>query len=278
MKMANDTGIHWTDDTVNPTTGCDGCELWTPTNRVCYAGILHEQKGATNIGFSPVFNILQPHPGRMAEAAARPGLRGRVRDDGPWKNGLPRLIFISSNSDSLSTDISFDYLYAEIITHVTSPQGRRHVWQWLTKRPKRMAEFARWLEGLGVTWPPNLWAGTSVTTTDTLSRVTQLLEVPAAVRFLSVEPQLEDLDMSRHLDGIHWVIQGGGSGTGATRFDVEWADRMRGQCQEAGVPYFLKQLGSVAFENGERLRLRHPHGSDWSEWAERLKVREFPDV
>ena len=276
--MANETQIHWTDSTVNPTAGCDGCELWTPENRTCYAGLLHEQKAATNIGFSPDFKILQPFPGRMAEAAGLSSLRGRVRDGGPWKNGLPRMIFISSMSDALSAAVSFDYLFAEIIDNVSSESGRRHVWQWLTKRPPRMAKFARWLEDMGVPWPPNLWAGTSVTDTDTLSRVRQLLEVPAAVRFLSVEPQIEDIDMSGHLAGIGWVIQGGGSGSESSRFDVEWADRMREQCRAAGVPYFLKQLGTVAFENGEPLPLRHYHGSDWAEWHERLRVREFPDV
>lgn len=141
-----------------------------------------------------------------------------------------------------------------------------------------MAEFARWLKDLGVPWPANLWAGTSVTTSPTRSRIADLVEVSAAVRFLSVEPQIEDIDLAGRLDGIHWVIQGGESGTGSRRFDVEWADRMREQCKGAGVAYFLKQLGSVAFEIGQPYPMRHPHGGDWTEWYERLRVREFPAI
>ncbi len=279
-QMANETNIHWTDSTVNPTTGCDGCELWPadPEARTCYAGLLHERKGATNIGFAPRFDIVTPFPGRMAEAARWSSLRGRVRNDGPWKNGLPRMIFVSNLSDALSASVSFEYLFTEIIGEVGSVHGQRHIWQWLTKRPKRMAEFARWLERYEVPWPPNLWAGTSITTAGTISRVTELLDVPAAVRFLSVEPQLEDIDLDGRLDGIHWIIQGGESGARARRFDLEWADRMLGQCRDADVPYFLKQLGKVPFENDEPFPIRHSHGSDWDEWPERLRVREFPQI
>jgi len=282
--MSKTTLIQWCDSSVNPTMGCDGCELWNNQRRSCYAGRQHVIRGGSNPGFSPRFDIVTRFRGRMAKAARWSDLRGRVRDDGPWKDRQPRMIFVSDMSDALSEAVSFGYLLTEVIDVVGSAHGRRHNWPWLTKRPKRMAEFARWLEELGVPWPPNLWAGTSITTAGTLGRVKQLLEVPASVRFLSVEPQIEDIDLADHLDGIHWVIQGGESGKSKDedkvprRFDVEWADRMREQCGEAGVPYFLKQLGSVAFENGERLDLRHGHGGDWNEWHERLRVREFPAI
>jgi protein gp37 len=274
--MSKTTPIQWTDSTCNPTMGCDGCELWGGDRHTCYAGVQHEFRGDSNPGFSPKFEILTFHPGRMAKAAAWPSLLGRVRNDGPWKNGLPRMIFVSDMSDSLSRDVRFEFLLKEVIDNVSSVHGQRHIWQWLTKQPKRMAEFARWLEDLGVPWPANLWAGTSITRTTTLSRVALLLEVPAAVRFLSVEPQLEDIDLSEHLDDIQWIIQGGESGVDPRPFHVEWADRMREQCQDAGVAYFLKQLGSVAFEGGEPYPMRHAHGGDWDEWPERLRVREFP--
>jgi protein gp37 len=276
--MGISTPIQWTDSTCNPTMGCDGCELWGGQRHSCYAGIQHGFRGASNPGFSPRFEILTYHRGRMVTAAGWPCLRGRVRDDGPWKDGLPRMIFVSDMSDALSKDVPFEYLLTEVIDVVGSEMGQRHIWQWLTKRPGRMAEFATWLEKLGVSWPANLWAGTSITTSLTQSRIAELVKVPATVRFLSVEPQIEDIDLEGRLDGIHWLIQGGESGQGARRFDVEWADRLRQQCQDAGVAYFMKQLGAAAFENGEPHDLRHGHGGDWSEWHERLRVREFPVI
>lgn len=276
--MADKTKIQWCDSTVNPTMGCDGCELWSGEIKKCYAGKMHGDKGATNPGFSSAFNNLTQHRGRMAKAAEWPSLRGQTRFDSPWKNGMPRMIFVSDMSDALSKDISFEYLLTEIIDLVGSAKGRQHVWQWLTKRPPRMAEFDRWLEDMGVPWPENLWAGTSLTTNVSRSRIGSLTKVRAKVRFLSVEPQHEDIDLAGRLDGIHWVIQGGESGVGAEAFDIEWADKMRRQCEQAEVAYFMKQLGANVKDYGVPIRLRDRHGGDWSEWDERLKVRDFPAI
>lgn len=277
--MSKDTAIQWCDSTVNPTMGCDGCELWSDGNKTCYAGLLHQNRGETNIGFSPRFDILTFHRGRVARSARWPGLRGCDRPTKPWLNGMPRTIFVSDMSDSLSKDVPFEYLWTEVIDNVGSVAGRQHVWMWLTKRPERMAEFARWLDDLGVQWPENLWAGTSITTARTRSRIRSLMNVPAAVRFLSVEPQLEDIDLDGRLDGVHWVIQGGESGSEARQFDLEWADRTREQCQAAGVAYFMKQLGNDPHENGVPIEVRGRHGGDWDKWPyDRLRVREFPEV
>jgi protein gp37 len=276
--MAKNTAIQWCDGTVNPTMGCDGCELWSADNKTCYAGKLHEDKGQFNIGFSPRFEVLTYHRGRVAKAARWSDLRGCDRPTKPWLNGMPRTIFVSDMSDSLSKDVPFEYLWTEVVDNVSSVAGRRHVWMWLTKRPERMAEFARWLDDLGVPWPENLWAGTSITTAKSLSRIRSLVRVPARVRFLSVEPQLEDIDLGERLEGIHWVIQGGESGSEARRFDLEWADRMREQCRATGVAYFLKQLGNDPYENGEPIRVKGRHGGDWDQWPhERFRVREFPE-
>lgn len=122
--MSKTTPIQWCDSTVNPTMGCDGCELWSPQRHSCYAGILHDRKGGTNVGFSPEFNILTLHRGRMAEAAKWSDLLGRVRDDAPWVDGQPRLIFVSDMSDSLSDEVTFGYLLTEVIDVVGSVNGR----------------------------------------------------------------------------------------------------------------------------------------------------------
>ena len=185
--MAQDTKIQWCDSTCNPTMGCDGCELWNAKRKTCYAGILHMRFGGVTKGYAPTFEDVTEFPGRMADAARWKDLSGQKRPDKPWLNGLPRLIFVSDMSDSLSKIVPFEYLKQEIIDVVTSEKGQRHQWLWLTKVPQRMAKFSKWLDQ---DWPENLWAGTSITTQRTTSRIKHLLRVgnDETIRFLSVEP------------------------------------------------------------------------------------------
>jgi len=277
--MSDKTLIHWADGTVNPTMGCTGCELWNATRKSCYAGEQHETFGDVRQGYSPTFEQITYWPGRMAKAAALADLYGHRRPDKPWLNGMPRLIFISDMGDALCEAVPFDYLRMEIIENVVSTQGQRHCWLWLTKRPKRMAEFSGWLLAQGIPWPANLWAGTTVTTTATFSRIDALRGVgdEKTVRFLSVEPQLESIDLRPRLMGVNWIIQAGESGKQPRKFDVAWALTMYRHCQETGTPYFLKQLGANVCRGEERIRLRNGHGSDWSEWPEDVpKVRQMP--
>ncbi len=284
--MSLKTGIQWCDSTVNPTMGCDGCELWKVLGvkdpaewvRKCYAGRLHLRFGGHTKGYAPTFEEVTTFAGRMEDAAKWRDLSGTDRPDSPWLNRLPRLTFVSDMSDSLSKDITFDYLKAEIIDNVLTEKGRRHRWLWLTKRPGRMATFSKWLKERRIDWPSNLWAGTSVTTQTTASRVPQLLEVgnDDTVRFLSVEPQWESIDVSKWLPQLDWVIQGGESGNPATPFQIEWARELLRQCREQKVAYFLKQLGSHVTRNGERLEFDDAHAGDWSEWPRDLRVRQFP--
>jgi len=277
--MAKLTPIQWCDSAVNPSMGCDGCELWSDKEETCYAGNLHVLRGGRP-GYAPTFKQVTLFPGRMAEAARWKDLLNSVREDKPWLDGLPRLIFVSDMGDSLSKAVSFEYLEAEIISAVVSPEGSRHQWLWLTKRPERMAKFSKVLHAKGIEWPTNLWAGTSVTKQVTVSRVSHLLKVGGAdtIRFLSVEPQREKIDLSAWLPKLDWVIQGGESGRHATPFNIEWASDMLGQCRSVGVPFFLKQLGAHVFDSGQRLRLKDGHGGDWAEWPIEVRVREMPKL
>jgi protein gp37 len=276
--MSKNTAIHWCDSTCNPVMGCDGCELWTGQHKWCYAGILHARHGATNPGYARSFDAVTPFPGRIAEACKWSSLAGQPRKDKPWLNGMPRMIFLSDMGDAFCNSVGFEYLEAEIIDNVTSDLGMRHIWLLLTKRPARMAEFSDWLSGNKITWPENLWAGTTVTSNRVTSRVGELLEVgdDKTVRFLSVEPQWELIDLAQWLERLDWVIQGGQSGCAENPFDIAWARAMRDQCQEYGVAYFLKQLGTHVVEDGQRRRFKNRHASDWAEWEEDLRVRDFP--
>jgi protein gp37 len=214
----------------------------------------------------------------MAEAARWSDLTGKARKDKPWLDGLPRLIFVSDMSDALSAVVPFDFLEEEIVGTVTSPNGQRHQWLWLTKRPDRMAQFSLMLQAKSVGWPKNLWAGTSITTQGTTSRIKHLLRVgdENTIRFLSVEPQRGEIDLKERLLLLDWVIQGGESGSGARPFQLDWALDLMRQCNEAGVAYFLKQLGSTVFSEGRRLLFKDRHAGDWSEWPDEMRVRQMP--
>ena len=278
--MSAATKIQWCDSTCNPTMGCEGCELWNPktAERSCYAGVLHGRFGGVTKGYSPTFNELTYWPGRMADAARWRDLTGTPRKDKPWLDGLPRLIFVSDMSDALSSAVPFNFLEEEVVRIVSSQEGGRHNWLWLTKRPERMAQLSAMLKEKRINWPDNLWAGTSITTQVTTSRIKHLLRVgdEKTIRFLSVEPQREKIDLSQWLPSLDWVIQGGESGRNARHFQLEWVLDMISQCKEAGVAFFLKQLGSAVFSKDERLQFDDGHAGDWSKWPKEVRVRQMP--
>jgi protein gp37 len=278
--MASRIAIQYADDTCNLVMGCDGCQLWSSERKTCYAGVEHETHGGRRPGYSPTFNQITLWPDHMAKAACLPDLCETRRNEKPWLDGSPRLISISDMGDALCGSVTFDFLRQQIIDIVTSHHGRRHCWLWLTTRSGRMGEFSQWLGSEGVSWPANLWAGTSVSTTENTRRIDELLRVGdhKTLHFVNVEPQLEPLDLRPWLPRLDWVIQGGEFGQQARKFDVTWAQEMRRHCQEARVPYFLKQLGAYVFRGEERIRLGdRKYGADWSEWPEDApRVREIP--
>ena len=131
---------------------------------------------------------------------------------------------------------------------------------------------------LNPAWPlPNVWLGASVEDRARMDRIDVLRQIPAAIRFLSLEPLLEDLG-EIDLTGIDWVIIGGESGPGARLFDLSWARSIIAQCRAAGVPVFMKQVGSFAIGSGGQLRNADRKGGDPAEWPEDLRIRQFPNV
>ena len=151
-------------------------------------------------------------------------------------------------------------------------------WLLLTKRPENVGAMAPWREE----WPSNVWLGTTVENQQRLDeRLPHLVEHPAVVRFLSIEPLLGPLDMRNYLDRIQWVIVGGETGHGSRPTLIEWARQVRDQCQEFGVPFFFKQWGTYApDESGTRLvRLRRKHdrlldGRTWDQFPERRVAQQ----
>jgi protein gp37 len=249
---------------------------------ICYAHQQHLFRGTditnpdkrANPGYAPQFEKVTRFPGRIAGAAARPDLYGKPHPGKPWLAYLPRMIFVSDMGDALSPEVDFDYLKRELIDVVVTRRGSQHLWLWLSKMPKRMAEFGEWLLGQGITWPDNLVAMTTVTSSQTAVRVSQLKAVPARFKTLSVEPLWEEVSLP--LDGIDWTIVGGQSGPGSKSFDVAWIESLVEQRKNSRTALFVKQLGALPVAGGDVLALKDPHGGDWNEWPAHLRIREIP--
>jgi protein gp37 len=116
---------------------------------------------------------------------------------------------------------------------------RQHTFQILTKRAERLVEIAPHLD-----WAPNIWMGVSVEDERVIDRIHKLRRVPAAVRFLSLEPLIGPLD-NLPLEGIDWVIVGGESGPGSRPMDIKWVRSIYRQCRRSKSAFFFKQWGGV---------------------------------
>lgn len=269
----------------------DAAETTIKSSVTCYAAKLHLNKSSnildhegtrepprkTNPGYAPVFENITHFPGRADKAAKLPDLLGRNHPDTPWKDRLPRKIFVSDMGDALSRAKDFPFLKADLIPAIQSEDGKRHLWLWLTKRPGLMAKFTDEIGGL----PPNVCAMTTLTGADktSLKRLSDLKKVKAAIKGLSIEPLRERIPPEQlDLEGIDWVILGGESGAKDTArpFDLSWVDEIRQHCADNGVAFFLKQLGRNPVRDGEVIQLKDSHGGGWDEWETLLRTREFP--
>lgn len=164
-------------------------------------------------------------------------------------------------ADLFHKDVPFEFIKSVFATMNIASQ---HTFQVLTKRPDRMLEFVEWYQHNFFIDDtsfeeafPNVWLGTSIENqTAADERVPLLLQVPAAVRFLSCEPLLGPVDLDRWITTdemgvpvgmeIDWVIAGGESGPNARPMHPDWAMELRDQCQAAGVAFFFKQFGEWA--------------------------------
>lgn len=296
-----ETTIQWCDSTINPTSGCDGCELWNPATGKfdCYAGNLHEGRWAGSLAvshpekYSPNFKDVRLIPGRVKAAVRWKDLRGVERPDKPWiPKEMPRLIFISDMADALSRAVPFEFLLEEIVNPIA---GSPHIGMWLTKQAKRLEEFGDWLADQGVDWPKNLWPGVSVTSNKTLWRLKHLRSVwTEGPRFVSYEPAFEFVDWRANLEDIDMLIMGGASrqrqSDAPHPANLNWWRQSLGACAKHLAAPFIKQLGTWPYEEDvytpsdslepERvtkfLHLKDSHGGEWDEWPDDLKVREFP--
>jgi len=229
--MAHLTKIEWTDATWNPVRGCSKV---SPGCKHCYAERFAERfRGVPGHPFEQGFD-LRLVPERLSE---------------PLRWSQPKSIFVNSMSDLFHGDVPQNYI-SKVVSVMRL--ARWHTYQVLSKRSGRMREL---LSGplRDAAAEGHIWWGVSVEDRKHgLPRVADLQSAPAKVRFLSVEPLLEDLG-TVSLEGIAWVIVGGESGPGARPMQEEWVISIREQCIAAHVPFFFKQWGGVRKKSAGRL-------------------------
>lgn len=232
--MAQSSSIEWTEATWNPVTGCTKI---SPGCKHCYAERMAKRLRAMG----------QPRYAAGFRVTLQPDLLELPLH---WRQA--RLIFVNSMSDLFHDAVPLEYVQQ---VFAVMEEARQHRFQILTKRADRLVDLAGELP-----WPKNVWMGVSVESERYVERIDRLREVPAAVRFLSLEPligPLEDLP----LEGIGWVIVGGESGPRARPMRPEWVRSIRSQCQGHGVPFFFKQWGGVR-------KKRHGRELDGRTWDE----------
>ena len=240
--MSTQSRIEWTEQTWNPTVGCTKI---SPGCKHCYAETMAKRLQAMGMrGYESGFRLTLI-PERLAE---------------PLERRKPTVYFVNSMSDLFHEKVPFDYVRRVFDVMAHAPQ---HTFQVLTKRPERMATFCR-----DVRVSPNVWLGVSVENRKHgVPRIDVLRYIDAAVRFLSVEPLLEDLG-AIDLTDIHWVIVGGESGRKARPMKPEWVDAIKRQCDAVEVAFFFKQWGAWGADGQKRSKSangRRLHGQVWDE-------------
>lgn len=234
VNLSEISTIEWTDSTWNPVRGCTKV---SPGCKHCYALTFAERwRGVPGHPYEQGFD-LRLVPNKLEE---------------PLKWKTPRRIFVNSMSDLFHDDVPF--LYIQRVFAITK-RAPWHTFQILTKRAERLAALAPRLP-----WPANVWQGVSVENQRYFDRIAALRRVPAAIRFLSLEPLLGPLP-AIPLDGISWVIVGGESGLQHRLVEPAWVLEIRDQCVAAGVPFFFKQWGGRTPKAGGRLL----DGREWNE-------------
>lgn len=237
--MARKTSIEWTEMTWNPVTGCSKI---SPGCKNCYAERMAHRLAA------------------MGQERYRNGFEVTLQSDTvqlPLHWAEPRVIFVNSMSDLFHEDVPEFFIQSVFETMVTA---HWHIFQILTKRAERLAELAPRLP-----WPKNIWMGVSVESPQYVNRIADLQSVPAAVRFLSVEPLLAPIPRLP-LTGIDWVILGGESGPGSRSMNVDWVRNIRDRC--------IAQMCRFSLNNGvvsERRKQAAPWMADNGTKCQHLK-------
>ncbi|PSB49756.1 phage Gp37/Gp68 family protein [filamentous cyanobacterium Phorm 6] len=308
------TKISWTSETWNPLVGCSkisaGCSR-------CYAA---EAAKSARLQQFPQYQKVKDWDGTIEF------VENQLLKPLSWRS--PKKVFVCSMSDIGHKNVKDEWLNKIFAVMAMCPQ---HIFQVLTKRPERLLEYfsdpncARWIcdevlnilsdeanpgkwkfkvhgDEVNIKIPlPNVWVGTSVENQKVADdRIPQLLQIPAAKLFLSCEPLLEAVDLTKiyrisnltqteltWLDYLHWIILGGESGVGARPCHIDWIRSIVQQCRPTNVAVFVKQLGSNSIQstpyidgvaqNNFQLKFKDRKGGNIDEFPTDLQIRQFPE-
>lgn len=239
--MAQNSAIEWTEATWNPTTGCTKV---SPGCAHCYAErMAHRLQAMGQPRYDQGFDL------KLQEDIIELPLR--------WKK--PRVIFVNSMSDLFHKKVPDEFIRR---CFQVMKRASQHQFQVLTKRPERVVELGGELD-----WGDNVWMGTSVENAAYVGRVRVLKQVPAKIRFLSIEPLLGAIPRLP-LKGIHWVIVGGESGPQSRPMELDWVRKIRDQCVARQVPFFFKQWGAFGADGVRRSKKANGRELDGRTWSE----------
>lgn len=242
--MGQNTGIEWTDHTFNPWWGCTKV---SPGCAHCYA---------------ETWSLRYGHEIWGPQRSRRTFGQNHWQEPLKWnrtalQQGRRRRVFCASMADVFEDNASIVTERAKLWDLISETPMLD--WLLLTKRPENMERMTRW----GDMWPFNVWAMTSVENQlQANRRVPTIVNVPAVVRGLSVEPLLGPVNLDKWIGSVQWVIVGGESGPRARPMNPYWVRRLRDQCVEAGVPFFFKQWGEWVPFTTEGVD-DASHGANW---------------
>ena len=233
--------IEWTEVTWNPATGCNKV---SPGCKYCYAEVFAKRLQGMGVNkYKNGFKLtLQPEVLNLPKR---------------WRGN--KTVFVNSMSDMFHEKIPFDYISKIFKVMNECP---RHTFQVLTKRSERLLELAN-----KITWTPNIWMGVSVENADYTYRIDHLRNIPAKIKFLSLEPLLGPLT-NLNLKNIDWVIVGGESGKKARPMRREWVLDIQKQCRAKNVAFFFKQWGGM----NKKLAGRKINGRTYDEMPRTVKA------
>ncbi len=301
------TNIEWTNETWNVIVGCSrissGCQK-------CYAATA---AASPRLQQFPQYQAVSKWDGTVQF------VESQLLKPLSWRK--PKRIFVCSMADLFHANVLDEWIHQVMAVVALSPQ---HTFQILTKRPERMKEYfsqpnlwVKWYEAASVNlWDavsdkfgglinlqqyftlqpfplPNLWLGTSTENQQMADkRIPILLQIPAAIRFLSCEPLLEEIDFRQAgaiqrlisddyewelvNEDIQWIVVGGESGPQSRPCHIEWIESIVQQCQQSQTPVFVKQLGANAYYQGQQFKTRDKKGVEIKEFPLQLQLQEFP--
>lgn len=257
--MGENSKISWTNHTANFWIGCTEV---SPACDNCYARVDQQDKYKRT---------------EWGKGKPRYRTKGAWTDVLKWnkkalEEGQRKRVFVNSLSDFFDIELTDEWRNEAIkLMHECSMLD----FQLLTKRSNAMRDYFK-----SHAMPPNVWPGVTVENQEMTKRISNLLKIEHPIKWLSVEPMLEKIDIYDYLsqdNSIMWVVCGGESGENARQFDLDWARHLRDQCKAADVAFFFKQAGENWIDGTREVKTPGNKWDEMEKWPSDLQIQQFPN-